>query len=84
MKFLWELMKSMLWRLVSDFDFWALFGGKMGVAATLAPKDLGPKNPTKKLAHVGFLLGHMLFQHHAPEISDPGRPRSLNGQLTDS
>ena len=46
----------------------------MGVAATLAPKDLGPKNPTKKLAHVGVLLGHMLSQNHAPEISDPGPP----------
>ena len=38
----------------------------MGVAATLAP------NPTKKLAHVGVLLGHMLSPNHAPEISDPG------------
>ena len=46
----------------------------MGVAATLAPKGLGPKNPTKKLAHVGVLLGHMLSQNHAPEISDPGPP----------
>ena len=44
----------------------------MGVAATLAPKDLGPKNLTKKLAHVGVLLGHMLSQNHASEISDPG------------
>ena len=26
------------------------------MAATLAPKDLGPKNPTKKLAHVGILF----------------------------
>ena len=46
----------------------------MGVAATLVPKDLGPKNPTNKLAHVGVLLGHMLSQSHAPEISDPGPP----------
>ena len=53
----------------------------MGVAATLAPKGLGPKNPTKKLAHVGVLLGHMLSQNHAPEISDPGPP-SLNNDVT--
>ena len=49
----------------------------MGVATTLAPKDLGPKNLSKKLAHVGVLLGHMISQNHAPEISDPGPP-SLN------
>ena len=47
----------------------------MGVAATLAPKKiLGPKNPTKKLANVGVLLGDMLSQNHAPEISDLGPP----------
>ena len=46
----------------------------MGVAATLVPKDLGPKNPAKKLAKVGNLLGHMLSLNHAPEISDPGPP----------
>ena len=46
----------------------------MGVAATLAPKGLGPKNRNKKLAHVGVLLGHMLSQNHPPEISDPGPP----------
>ena len=28
-----------------------IFGGKMSVAATLAPKGLGPQDPTKKLAH---------------------------------
>ena len=27
----------------------------MGVAATPAPKGMGPQNPTKKLAHVGVL-----------------------------
>ena len=50
----------------------------MGVAATLAPKDLGPKYPTKKLAHVGVLLGHILSQNHVPEISDPGPPLPLS------
>ena len=29
----------------------SIFGGKMGVAATLVPKGLGPQVPTKKLAH---------------------------------
>ena len=33
------------------------FDGKMGVAATLAPKGLGPHDPTKKLAHQVELLG---------------------------
>ena len=28
----------------------AIFGGKMGVAATVAPLGLGPRDPTKKLA----------------------------------
>ena len=51
--------------------FWALIGGKMGVAATLVPNGLGPKNPTEKLPHVGVLLGHMLSQNYAPELSDP-------------
>ena len=27
-----------------------IFGGKMGVAASLAPRSLGPQDPTKKLA----------------------------------
>ena len=53
----------------------------MGVAATLAPKGLGPKNPTKKLAHVGVLLGHMLSQNHDPEISDPEPPLKHSGSL---
>ena len=44
----------------------------MGVATTMAPDGLGTKNPTKKLAHVGVLLGHMLSQNHPPEIFDPG------------
>ena len=35
-------VKSMLWHLIFDFDFEALFG-------------LGPQNPTKNLAHVGIL-----------------------------
>ena len=46
----------------------------MGVAATPAPKGLGPQNPTKKLAHVGVLLGHLLSQNRVPKLSDPGPP----------
>ena len=46
----------------------------MGVAATPAPKGLGPQNPTKKLAHVGVLLGHLLSRNHVPKVSDPGPP----------
>ena len=34
----------------------------MGVAATLAPKGLGPQDPTKKLAHQVELLGQPLSQ----------------------
>ena len=68
-------VKSMLWHLISCFDFGAfLFGGKMGVAAKPAPKGLGPQYPTKKLAHVGVLLGHLLSQNHVPKLSDPGPP----------
>ena len=43
----------------------------MGVAATPAPKGLGPQNPTKKLAHVGVLLGHLLSQNRVPKVSVP-------------
>ena len=30
------------------------FGGKIGLAASVAPKDLGPRDPTKKLALDGW------------------------------
>ena len=46
----------------------------MGVAASPAPKGLGPQNPTKKLAHVGVLLGHLLSHNRVPKVSDPGPP----------
>ena len=50
----WEILILML--------FWKylIFGGKMGVAATVAPKGLGPQDPTKKLAHWVDLLGKPL------------------------
>ena len=46
----------------------------MGVAATQAPKTLGPQNPTKKLTHVWILLGHLLSQNRFSKLSDPGPP----------
>ena len=52
-------LKSMLWHLISDFIFSGHFCGEMGVAATPAPKGLGPQNPTIKLAHGLVLLGHL-------------------------
>ena len=45
----------------------------MGVAATPAPKGLGPQNPTKKLGHVGVLLGPFLSQNRVPKLLDPGQ-----------
>ena len=61
----------MLWHLLSYFNFGALFCVKMGVAATPAPRGLGLQNPTKKLAHVGVLLGHLLSQNQVPKLLDP-------------
>ena len=39
---------------------WTFFGGKMGVAATLALKGLKPQHPTKKLAHRVDFFGQLL------------------------
>ena len=50
----------------------------MGVAAMPAPKGLGPQNPTKKLAHVGVLLGHLFAQNRVPKLLDPEPPPPLN------
>ena len=58
------------------FDFWGPFGRQMGVVATPAPKGLGHQNPTKKLAHDGVLLGHLLSQNRVPKLSDPEPPLS--------
>ena len=56
-----------------------IFGGKMDVAATLAPKDLGAQDPTKKLAHRFKLLGQPLYQKNVlvnlgPEPPLPAPP----------
>ena len=66
--------KSMLCCPVSDFDFLGSYpvGGKKGVFTTPVYKGLGPQTSTKKLAHVGFLLGHLLSQNHVPKVSDLG------------
>ena len=44
----------------------------MGVAVTVAPKGLGPQDPTKKLAHWVNLLGQpltrkLVFENFGPE-----------------
>ena len=38
----WEIQATRIFS-----DFWSCFGGKMGVAATLAQKGLGPQKPNK-------------------------------------
>ena len=53
------------------------FGGKMGIAATVAPKGLGPKDPTKKLAQWMDLLGQMLSRKPVLKIFGPEPPPSL-------
>ena len=51
---------------------WDCFSGKMGVAATLAPKGLELQNPTKKNSYSADLLGQLLYQNHALNIfSEP-------------
>ena len=61
---------------IGDFDAffgkYPIFGEKMGVAAGVAPKGLGPQDPTKKLAYWVNLLGQQLtrkliFQNFGPE-----------------
>ena len=44
----------------------------MGVAATVAPKGLGPQDPTRKLAHWVNLLGQpltrkLVYKNFGPE-----------------
>ena len=62
----------MIWRL---FRKKYILGGKIGVAATLAPKGLGSQNLTKKLAHWVKLLGQPLskkkvFENLGPEMQN--------------
>ena len=55
----------------------SIFGGKMDVAATLAPKGLGPQDPTQKLAHRVELLGKPLSQKNVFENLGPEPPPPL-------
>ena len=57
--------------------FWAITGGKKGVAATPAPRGLGPQNLNKKVAHARVLLGHLLSQNHVPKVPDLGPPSKI-------
>ena len=73
--YLWIVsVKSMLWHLISDFNFWGPFWQENRHGCHAAPKGLGPQNPTKKLAHAGVLLSHLLSYNPAPKLSDPGPP----------
>ena len=51
-----------------------LFGGKMGEAATLAPKGLGSQDLTKRLANRVKLLGQPLSQKIVFENLGPDPP----------
>ena len=46
----------------------------MGVGATVAPRGLGPRDPTKKLAQWVDLLGQPLSRKHVFEIFGPEPP----------
>ena len=59
-----------------DFDAFfgknPIFGGKIGVAATVAQKGLGPQDPTKNLANWVDLFGQpltrkLVFKNFGPE-----------------
>ena len=39
----------------------------------------GPQNPTKRLAHLELLLGHLLSENRVPKLLDPGP--SLRGRV---
>ena len=49
-------------------------GGRMGVAATVAPRGLKPQDPTKKLAQWVDLLSQQLSRKHVFEIFGPEPP----------
>ena len=48
-----------------------IYGGKMGVAATVTPRRLVSKDPTKKLVQWVDLLGQPLSRKHVFEIFGP-------------
>ena len=51
-----------------------IFDGKMGMAALVAPRGLGPLDSTKKLAHQVDLLGQPLSRKNVFEIFGPEPP----------
>ena len=53
----------------------------MVVAATLAPKGLGPQEPTKKLSHRVELLEHPLSQRKVFENLGPELRQGSNGHV---
>ena len=53
------------------FEKNTLFDGKMGVAATLAPKGMEPQSPTKKWAHWVDLTGQLLSRKSVFKILGP-------------
>ena len=59
-----------------------IFGGRMGVATTLAPKGLGPQNPTKNLAHWVDLMGRPISRKSVVRIFVPN-PTPLLKTLLD-
>ena len=54
-----------------------IFGGKMGMAATVAPKGLGLQDPIIKLAQYVDLLGQPLSRKHVFKIVCPEPPPPL-------
>ena len=50
----------------------------MGMAATVAPKGLGPQDPIIKVAQWVILLGQPLSRKHVFKISGPEPPAPLN------
>ena len=67
--------KSCFW---CFFERNPIFGGEMDVATTMAPKGLGPQDPTKKLAKWVELSGHSLSRKHVFRIFGPNPPPLLN------
>ena len=65
----------MIWKFLEK----NIFAGKWAwpPVATLAPKDLGPQNSTKKLAHRVELLGQPLSQKNVLENVGPEPPSPL-------
>ena len=69
-EFFMGTQETIIYRLVLrnyDFDAFlkkSIFGGKMDVAATLAPMGLGPQDPIRKVTHRAELLGQPLSQKY--------------------